>query len=97
MQIGEIKSISQQPNVFMSMDVSRELHATNSSGYLLYSRFASAYVGYKTFTNSLNMFCCLLQEIILNEEIKLDIIFIHSFMLDIAMVKYFIYVPISIF
>ena len=72
------------------MGACRELPTINSSGYLLYSRFASAYVGYKTFTNTLNIFCCLLQEIILNEEIKLDIIFIHSFMLDIAMVKYFI-------
>ena len=69
-----------------------QLRKMNFPGYLLYSRFASARVGYETFMNPLNIFCCLLQEIILNEEIKLDTVFIHSFMLDIALVKYFIYV-----
>ena len=42
------------------------------------------------FMNSVNLFACLVQGIILNEEIKLDTIFVHSFMMDIAMVRYLI-------
>ena len=54
-----VKSISQQSHNLMylcHMGACRELPTINSSGYLLYSRFTSAYAGYKTFTNILLSF-----------------------------------------